>query len=543
MAPHDDDDDHCPAEEPHPHRSRDLGFYIVLFCAVIPLWSVPPLSWAFVLYSLHTGAIWTYAWRGTTLFTMALVEVFFSVYHYNVSRFVSGPSPIGAGNLVELQAAFKRVLQAGLASLPEEGFDEETLNVDRPGSPNESIDKLEPHDARAVDFRNSLRTWFGKVPWSHIHRKEMHAWLYWSIFNAHLPALHLIPAPHTKVLSEALEMIERRSGKPIPEGSNPAAAPLLLTLDPVNVAWRPFGWYAFVGAGNTLMRHWFTSHWGWGMQHGAKDGLEYLLRVPRGWDARTGPAPVVFLHGLGLGLLQYFPIISHLLRELSDAPLLIPLQPHISQQVFHPHFLAPKGRKETAETLRALLVELGWASDEGKVDEEDVEVEVESPGSKGKGITMLSHSNGSYAHAWMLKAHPNLVARSCFVDPVTFCSWEGDVCYNFLYQRCTTGLQLVMRYFVGTEIGVANLLQRHFDWSSNSLWYEEIPHARNPARAKFFLGGNDAILAADRVKKYLTSHGVRKGLWYDPAGTHGSALAGGSAGFQELMRWLKEPGQ
>jgi len=54
-----------------------------------------------------------------------------------------------------------------------------------------------------------------------------------------------------------------------------------------------------------------------------------------------------------------------------------------------------------------------------------------------------------------------------------------------------------MRYFVGTELGVANLLQRHFDWSSNSLWYEEIPGARDPVRTMFFLGGKDAIVCAE----------------------------------------------
>ena len=40
-------------------------------------------------------------------------------------------------------------------------------------------------------------------------------------------------------------------------------------------------------------------------------------------------------------------------------------------------------------------------------------------------VLKLPYFSGSYTHAWMLKEHPNIVARSCFVDPVTFCSWEG----------------------------------------------------------------------------------------------------------------------
>lgn len=97
-----------------------------------------------------------------------------------------------------------------------------------------------------------------------------------------------------------------------------------------------------------------------------------------------------------------------------------------------------------------------------------------------------------------------------------------------------------MRYFVSTELGVANVLQRRFDWASNSLWYEEIPHARDPRRTRFFLGGSDAILAAPRVRRYLAAHGVRDGLWYDPAGHHGQALFPDSAGYRELIGWLTE---
>lgn len=59
-----------------------------------------------------------------------------------------------------------------------------------------------------------------------------------------------------------------------------------------------------------------------------------------------------------------------------------------------------------------------------------------------------------------------------------------------------------MRYFVGSEIGVANLLQRHFDWTSNSLFFEEIPNARDPAKAFFVLGGNDAIIYSE-VRTFL----------------------------------------
>lgn len=172
---------------------------------------------------------------------------------------MAGPPANGTGNLTELQAAFRRVLQSGLADLPEYGYDEE--DVGRPGSPEEDIIALERNDPRAADFRNYLRTWFGKVPWSYIRRHEMFAWIHWSIFNAPFTSFDVLPPARQKVLLEVLQLIEKRAGASIPEGSNPKAKPLLLTLDPVSVTLRPFIWYAGVALSNYYQRRHYETQW------------------------------------------------------------------------------------------------------------------------------------------------------------------------------------------------------------------------------------------------------------------------------------------
>ncbi|CCM03181.1 uncharacterized protein FIBRA_05303 [Fibroporia radiculosa] len=523
------------AEQIHPRRQRDLLFYIVLVVAVIPLWSIVPLSWAFVIYALRSGQVWAYAWRGQALFAAALCEVFFSVYHFNLVKLVSGPHAMPPNKLGELQRTFVRVLQAGLADLPEEGFDEESLDVDRPGSPAEEITTLQYDDPRAIDFRNQLRTWFGKVPWSSIHKHEMHTWLYWSIYNEPFTSLETLPPSRKIALEETCSLIECRSGSKIPEGSNSSVKPLLLTLDPVSVVWRPFIWYLGVAISNYILRRRLVRHQN--ARFGVYHGLEYFVRVPSSWNPTTGPRPLVFMHGLGLGLTQYNRFISHLLNVLPNQPILVPLHPHISQDIFHPQFLRPMGRQDMAKTLAGLIDEFGWAVWDSKEESDQDESKTESAPT---GVIMISHSNGSFAHAWMLKAYPTMITRSCFIDPVTFCSWEGDLCYNFIYRPCRTGVELIIKYFVGTELGVVNFLQRHFDWYANSLWYEEIPNARDPSKTMFFLGGKDDILDASRVKRYLTSHGIRKGIWYDPNGRHGQAMLSGSPGHKEILRWLQQ---
>ena len=183
------------------------------------------------------------------------------MYQLHLARWVEQKPPLQSPyNYTELLTAFKRVLQAGLADLPEYGFDEE--DVGRPGSPAEDIVALEYTDPRAVDFRNYLRTWFGKVPWSAIRKQEVYAWLCWAIFNAPFTTLEAQPPARRQVLCDVLEMIEKRAGAAIPDGQNECIRPLRLTLDPVSVAWRPFFWYVGVAVSNFYIRRMFETRWG-----------------------------------------------------------------------------------------------------------------------------------------------------------------------------------------------------------------------------------------------------------------------------------------
>jgi pimeloyl-ACP methyl ester carboxylesterase len=531
------------SETPDLSQRRSISFYAVLLLLVAPLYCSVPFAWVFVIYVLHTGNIWSFSYPSLTLFIVAFAEVIFSVYHFHLAQQLSGPSNIGAGNVPEIQLAFHRILKTGLASLPPNGYDEETLDQERPGSPAEVIVQLEHDDPRAIDFRNALRTWFGRQPWSKIRLHEVRQWVYWSIFNKELPELEALPQSHKSVLDDTLELLERRIGKRIPEGSDATSKAMLLNIDKPNILWRPFTFYALIATVNFCLDWWYQKHCGF--FRGNYDGLEYLVRIPKTWVPSRDPRPVVFLHGLGLGLFQYHTFLLHLSQEFSDRPLLIVLQPHISQSIFHPKYLDPMPRKQTTKTLASLFVSLGWADLEPNTSNtralKDKEIELDHAlDVKKSGVTLLSHSNGTFVHAWLLKDYPHIVTRSCFVDPVTFSCWEGDVCRNFFYKTCTTGTELLVRYFVGTEMGVVNLLQKRFDWSSNSLWYEEIPNARDPSKTLFLLGDKDSIISPERVKLYLRSHGIRKGLWCDPNGRHGQALLAGGEGCKVVYDWLKE---
>lgn len=45
--------------------------------------------------------------------------------------------------------------------------------------------------------------------------------------------------------------------------------------------------------------------------------------------------------------------------------------------------------------------------------------------------------------------------------------------------------------------------------------------------------------SSQRVKRYLTSHGVKEGLWLDPNGRHGQALLVGDKGINRVLDWIR----
>ncbi|KZW04256.1 hypothetical protein EXIGLDRAFT_709620 [Exidia glandulosa HHB12029] len=511
-------------EHPRPPLRRSRSFYLCLVLLVAPVYSLVPLSWAYVLYSLATLHTlldgWQWSWLHRALFLYCLSEVLFSLYHYKLYRSVAevpAPAPV---DIHLLRTCLTRVLEAGMVSASSSGDEKAaTVAVD----PMAIFEPLAADDPRAVDFRDRLRTWFRGIPWSAIHQHEMYAWLYWATFGEHFTGLDDIPDGHRAALQDALQLLQYRIGRTLPEGSNPAGRPYLLKLDAISVWGRPFVYYAFIASVNHLIRRHFSR------KHGARVGrfrqLEYILHVPESWEP-SGPNPIVFFHGLGVGFLQYSQLIHRLLDEFPDRPVLVLRQPSISQEIFHPRHLQPMARAEMVESMYALLENLGWTT---------------------YGVTVLSHSNGSIPHAWLVKEYPRLVRRSCFVDPVVFCTWEGDVCYNFVYRPPTDGLRLLMRYFVGTELGIANTIQRHFDWADNTLWFEEIPNAHDSASTKFYLGGRDAIVASEvsssrRVRRYLLAHGAHDGagVVWNPNGVHGEAMLHRGRDLDDIFSWLAQ---
>jgi hypothetical protein len=85
----------------------------------------------------------------------------------------------------------------------------------------------------------------------------------------------------------------------------------------------------------------------------------YLIRDPV-TTAIPGKdnAPILFLHGLGIGITQYHLVITEFLSNpaFNSRAIVIVIQPHITQSLFHPRHLSPLNREKTVRDLRGLIL-------------------------------------------------------------------------------------------------------------------------------------------------------------------------------------------
>jgi hypothetical protein len=65
--------------------------------------------------------------------------------------------------------------------------------------------------------------------------------------------------------------------------------------------------------------------------------------------------------------------------------------------------------------------------------------------------------------------------------------------------------ELILWYFGSKDIGVAHTLSRRFFWSENILWKEELGVNDGQRTAIVVLSGNDDIVNAQAVRRYLTT--------------------------------------
>jgi hypothetical protein len=330
------------------------------------------------------------------------------------------------------------------------------------------------------------------------------------------PSSSADPSSAAADLESMLAHIEGLLARPLALGRGPAV-PLRLTLDPVEARYRSVLWYALLAVVD-LATHALLSWRGfqyhaqpaadvlsvfpprpqqlWASRRSAAPGMAYWYRPasekttssqkssgekpPAAAAAVPSPSPVLFLHGIGVGLVSYLPLLLSL--PTSTPVIAVEVLP-ISSRLCPP----PLARAEFLSALADVL------------SSHDT-----SP--TPTAFTLVGHSYGTVLATHVLR-HARLrsrVASVVLVDPVSIRLHLPDVAVNFTRRVPRSANEWQLWFFASTDPGVAECLARWFFWRDNVLWRDDVVAlVAEGKRVAVFLAGRDLIVDAWAVHRHL----------------------------------------
>lgn len=225
--------------------------------------------------------------------------------------------------------------------------------------------------------------------------------------------------------------------------------------------------------------------------------------------------PVLFIHGIGIGLFPYISFLRDLNLELTAADGTVGI---IALELLSVSSRLTRGalcRKGTVREIEAVIQHHGW-----------------------KKFVLVTHSYGSVVAAHLLKTpwFAPRIGPAVFIDPVAFLLHWPQVTYNFLARPPKRANEHQLLYFATKDIGVAHTLARRFCWCDNILWKEELEAGaageNRGRKVTVSLSGQDLLVDVNAVGRYLVGEDEETG--------HGN---GNSSRIQEsrMQAWKHKP--
>ncbi|KAI0263414.1 hypothetical protein BC834DRAFT_1027718 [Gloeopeniophorella convolvens] len=280
---------------------------------------------------------------------------------------------------------------------------------------------------------DSVSRWFTSTPGGRVWRDNAVDWVLWALFSAHAGELL---TEWEEELDHYVSVLGGFIGYPLDRGNNPAIQVPRLTLDPVVTVHRPFVWYMIVGLVDAAasaklyhqgFRHYNSRRWFRAFparplhalfSHKTADTVTDMPYWYRPHRSRT-QLPILFLHGIGIGLWPYTRFMRELAARAPDVGVLaVELLP-ISMRITAP----PLARDALCAALARILDAHGLQR-----------------------VVVVGHSYGTVVAAHLLRHHE--------LPPSPL--W----------------------YFASRDPDIARALSRHFFWQESILWREDHRGAR-----------------------------------------------------------------
>ncbi|KAI1502541.1 hypothetical protein F5X99DRAFT_157989 [Biscogniauxia marginata] len=367
------------------------------------------------------------------------------------------------------------------------------------------------------DLERYLRLWFLGIDETEIRRENMRDFILWAFFDCS-PTQELTEEDAEDV-DEYIAAIEQRTGQRLEPGRGKAMG-LRLTLDGVESRYRSVVWYLIIAIVD-LFTHCLMT---WcGFQYHALPRSKFLSVVPpRMQDllsrrrsaaqelsywyrphTATNSLPVVFIHGIGIGLVTYVPYFAGLNPAPNEADgqigiiaiEILPISFRLTRE--------PLSKNEFIDQVTIILAAHGWDK-----------------------FVCASHSYGTVlaTHLLQSRALNARIDSLVLIDPIPILLHLPDIAYNFTRRQPRRANEWQLWYFASMDPGVAHCLGRHFFWKDNIAWKEDLLQVVGKSHVD---GGVDgSIRTGERRRRKVAVCLSEKDLIVDTI-TVGQYLAGG----------------
>lgn len=349
------------------------------------------------------------------------------------------------------------------------------------------------------DPERYLKLWTLGADSADIHRDNVRDFFLWAFFDRQ----HDDPsdAALQEELSSYVTRTERLLNHPLMPGRG-RAVPIRLTFDKVPMRYRSIIWYLIVGCVDAVTH--VRLLWSSFRFHGSPrlaslwhvfpprllasfspfshpspcSELTYWYRSAATSTSATAPTlPIVFLHGIGIGLHPYVPFLSEL--PTTSPALAVEILP-ISMRLTRTDIL----------TKTAFIRHLKQILRQHAIDR----------------FVLVGHSYGTVLTTHVLHDSElgSQVKGVVLVDPVTLLLHLPDVAYNFTRRMPISANEWQLWYLASMDPGIALVLGRHFFWRENSLCKDElIANGQRKRKAAVCLASRDLIVDTVSVARYL----------------------------------------
>jgi len=407
------------------------------------------------------------------------------------------------------------------------------------------------------DVETYISLWFHGATLDQLLRENVEDWILWAVFSADRFELQDHPE-WSQELEGYVIACEKTMNLHFAEGRNPKVKSIRLTLDDVHIIHRPLVWYMVRAVIQRLREISWLMHlqivalvdnltsvafWLLGFRHYAGPGwfamfpfrpqttlcsqssepLSYWMRP----HSATDKHPIVFVHGLGvgvisvtfhlasltcqqIGLFAYIRFFYMLTRtEPGVGIIAIELMP-VSMRITAP--ILP--RKQMVSAIHNILARhqfrkvVFMAHSYGSIVASHMlhcdSTTTNDTSSAPDENTPLVRSGGDISNTH------SLIHSMLLIDPVAILLHLPTTANHFVYRIPREANEHQLWYFASRDAGIAHTLSRRFFWADNLLWKTDLTTDVLAGGAAVVISERDQITPAADIWTYLTGRSPRE---------------------------------